>query len=129
MIRIYHIGNWIYNDSTIAIPCKDVLDINEARNTVLNIRREWQEEYSDEEYNKIFGKNKVIILEEKTSYIRKIGHWVCSGYEYKEWDWVSYWKETEIFGRGAMKCYIFKCQDLYNEYNIHCTMQKEVQNE
>lgn len=121
MIKIYSLGDCCYDDRVLAIRCKDVKNIEEARNIILSIRRKWQEEYTDEEYRQKFGRDKVLILGEETCHIRKIGRWECSGYEYKEWNWVSRWKKTEKLGRGAMKVYLFYCADDWTEYNIYFT--------
>lgn len=104
MIKIYSLGD-LYDDRILAIRCKDVKDIEEARNIILNIRRKWQEEYTDEEYRQKFGRDKVLILNEETCHIRKIGRW----------------EKTEKLGRGAMKVYLFTCADDWTEYNIYFT--------
>ena len=117
-VRLYSVGK--FYEETYAIPCKDVKDIEEARNIILSMRREWQETYTDEEYLKKFGKNKVVIYHEETCYIRYVGRWVCEGYEYKEWDWEMTWEKTNKIGRGAMECYVFFVENKYKEFDIYC---------
>ena len=47
-MKIYRFGE--FYEETYAIKCKDVKDIEEARNIILNIHLNWKDEYSDEEY-------------------------------------------------------------------------------
>ena len=116
-MKIYNVGSIF--DETYAIKCKDVKDIEEARNIILNLYANWKDEYSDEEYQKRFGKPKVAILKEETCYIRYCGEWVSYDYECVEWDWKMTWKITNKIGRGAMKCYVFYVEDSYREYDIY----------
>ena len=122
-MKIYYVGNFF--DEIYAIKCKDVKDIEEARNIILNHYATWKDKYSNEEYQKRFGKPKVVILKEEMCYIRYCGEWVSSGYEYEEWDWVMTFKKTDKIGRGAMKCYVFYVQDSYREYDIYSREKKE----
>lgn len=123
-MKIYRIGS--FYEETYAIRCKDVKDIEEARNIILKSYANWKDEYSDEEYQKRFGKPKVVILKEETCYIRYCGEWVNSGYEYEEWDWKMTFKKTDKIGRGAMKCYVFFVQHSYSEYEKYLREKKEV---
>ena len=125
MTNVYVLGYKLYNDNVYAIPCKKVKDIEEARKLILNIHRIWQDEYSDEEYKQKFGRDKVVIIKEETAHIRLLGKWETSGYEYHETEWIMGWQKTDKLGRGAMKCYIFTCQDDYVEYFKHLT-EKEL---
>lgn len=113
-MKIYNVGS--FYEETYAIRCKDVEDIEQARNIIYKFYADWKDEYSDEEYQKRFGKPKVVILKEETCYIRYCGEWVSYGYECVEWDWKMTWKITNKIGRGAMKCYVFYVQDSYSEY-------------
>ena len=122
-MKIYRIGE--FYEETYAIKCKDVKDIEEARNIILNIHLNWKDEYSDEEYKKKFGKRKTVILGEETCYIRYCGEWVSYGYECVEWDWKMTWKITNKIGRGAMKCYVFYVQHSYSEYEKYLR-EKEI---
>ena len=117
-LKVYSVGE--YYEETYAIRCKDVKDIEEARNIILNYSYDdWKDEYSDEEYQKRFGKPKVVILKEETCYIRYCGEWVNYGYGCVEWDWQMTWKKTNKIGRGAMQCYVFYVEDSYSEYEKH----------
>lgn len=120
--KIYSIGYWY--ESTYAIRCKDVKDIEEARNIILNFYAKWKDTYSDEEYQKKFGKPKVVILGEETCYIRYTGRWLEYGYESPEWDWVMAWNKTDKISCGAMKCYVFYVEDSFSEYNIYLEENK-----
>ena len=122
-LKIYSVGK--YYEETYAIKCKDVKDVEEARNIILNFYANWKDEYSDEEYQKRFGKSKVVILKEETYYIRYCGEWVSYGYEYVEWDWQMTWKKTNKIGRGAMQCYVFYVENSFREYDIY-SREKEV---
>lgn len=113
-LKIYRIGNFF--EETYAIKCKDVKDIEEARNIILNYYAAWKDEYSDEEYQKKFGKPKVVISKEETCYIRFCGEWVSYGYECVEWDWKMSWKKTNKIGRGAMQCYVFYVENSLCEF-------------
>ena len=115
--KIYCVGDSF--EETYAIKCKDVKDIEEARNIILKVYADWKDKYSDEEYQNKFGKPKVVILKEETCYIRHCGELVIYGYEYKEWDWKMGWKKTNKIGRGAMKCYVFYIEDSFSEFETY----------
>lgn len=115
-LKIYYVGN--FYEETYAIRCKDVKDIEEARNIILNYYATWKDKYSDEEYQKIFGKPKVVILKEEMCYIRYCGEW-------GEWDWKMTFKKTDKIGRGAMKCYVFYVEDSFREYDIYIQEKKK----
>ena len=116
-LKIYCVGDSF--EETYAIKCKDVKDIEEARNIILKVYADWKDKYSDEEYQNKFGKPKVVILKEETCYIRHCGEWVIYGYEYKEWDWKMVWKKTDKIGRGAMQCYVFYIEDSFSEFETY----------
>ena len=123
-LKVYSVGK--YYEETYAIKCKDVKDIEEARNIILNYSyADWKDEYSDEEYQKKFGKPKVIIKKEETCYIRYCGEWVNYGYECVECDWQMSWKKTSKIGRGAMQCYVFYVENSFREYDIY-SREKEM---
>lgn len=113
-IQVYGVGE--YYENNYAIRCKDVKNIDEAREIILSMTREWQNEYTDEEYIKTFGYPKLVIEHEETCYLRYTGQWIVSGYEYKEADWVMSWKKTDIKGQGAMKCYVFYLRDTFGDF-------------
>ena len=115
--KIYCVGDSF--EETYAIKCKDVKDIEEARNIILKVYADWKDKYSDEEYQKKFGKPKVVILKEETCYIRHCGELVIYGYEYKGWDWKMGWKKTDKIGRGAMQCYVFYIEDSFSEFETY----------
>lgn len=115
--KIYYVGDSF--EETYAIKCKDVKDIEEARNIILKVYADWKDKYSDEEYQKKFGKPKVVILKEETCYIRHCGELVIYGYEYKGWDWKMGWKKTDKIGRGAMQCYVFYIEDSFSEFETY----------
>ena len=115
--KIYCVGDSF--EETYAIKCKDVKDIEEARNIILKVYADWKDKYSDEEYQKKFGKPKVVILKEETCYIRHCGELVIYGYEYKGWDWKMGWKKTDKIGRGAMQCYMFYIEDSFSEFETY----------
>ena len=73
-LKIYCVGDSF--EETYAIKCKDVKDIEEARNIILKVYADWKDKYSDEEYQNKFGKPKVVILKEETCYIRHCGELV-----------------------------------------------------
>lgn len=123
-IKIYSVGD--FYETTYAIRCKDVKDIEEARNIILKFYGDWKDEYSDEEYQNKFGKPKVVILKEETCYIRHCGEWVSYGYECVEWDWKMSWKKTDKIGRGSMKCYVFYVEDSFSEYETYLEEKSEV---
>ena len=122
-IKIYSVGD--FYEETYAIKCKDVKDIDEARNIILKIYADWKDTYFDEEYQKKFGKPKVVILKEETCYMRHCGEWVSCGYECVEWDWQMTWKKTNKTGRGAMKCYVFYIENSYREYDTYLREKEE----
>ena len=115
--KIYCVGDSF--EETYAIKCKDVKDIEEARNIILKVYADWKDKYSDEEYQNKFGKPKVVILKEETCYIRHCGELVIYGYEYKGWDWKMGWKKTDKIGRGAMQCYVFYIEDSFSEFETY----------
>ena len=115
--KIYCVGDSF--EETYAIKCKDVKDIEEARNIILKVYADWKDKYSHEEYQKKFGKPKVVILKEETCYIRHCGELVIYGYEYKGWDWKMGWKKTDKIGRGAMQCYVFYIEDSFSEFETY----------
>ena len=115
--KIYCVGDSF--EETYAIKCKDVKDIEEARNIILKVYADWKDKYSDEEYQNKFGKPKVVILKEETCYIRHCGELVIYGYEYKVWDWKMGWKKTDKIGRGAMQCYVFYIEDSFSEFETY----------
>lgn len=119
--KIYMVGD--YYEETYAIRCKDVKDIEEARNIILNFYAKWKNKYSDEEYQKKFGKPKVVILKEETCYIRYCIEWISCGYECVEWDFKMTWKKTNKIGRGAMQCYVFYVEDSYREFDKHLRVE------
>lgn len=116
-LKIYCVGDSF--EETYAIKCKDVKDIEEARNIILKVYADWKDKYSDEEYQNKFGKPKVVILKEETCYIRHCGELVIYGYEYKGWDWKMGWKKTDKIGRGAMQCYVFYIEDSFSEFETY----------
>ena len=122
-MKIYRVGE--FYEEIYAIKCKDVKDIEEARNIILNIHLNWKDEYSDEEYKNKFGKPKTVILGEETCYIRYCGEWISYGYECVECDWKMSFKKTDKTGRGAMKCYVFYVENSYSEYNEYLRDKKE----
>ena len=124
---IYRVGDFF--EENYAIKCKDVKDIEEARNLILKFYSDWKDTYSDEEYQKKFGKPKVVILKEETCYIRYCGEWVSYGYECVEWDWKMSWKKTNKIGRGAMKCYLFCVENSYSEYEKYLREKSEVKDD
>ena len=126
-MKIYRFGE--FYEETYAIKCKDVKDIEEARNIILNIHLNWKDEYSDEEYKNKFGKPKTVILDEETCYIRYCGEWVSYGYECVEWDWKMSFKKTNKTGRGAMKCYVFYVESSYCEYEEYLRDKRRLVNE
>lgn len=117
IIQIYKVGH--FYESTFAIRCKDVKDIEEARKIILNLHSVWQDEYTDEEYIKKFGKPKTLILGEEICHLRYTGEWITTGYEYRETDWIMTWKKTNKTGRGSMECYVFYLEDHFNEYQTY----------
>lgn len=122
-VKIYNVGS--FYEEAYAIRCKDVEDIEQARNIIYKFYADWKDEYSDEEYLRKFDKPKVVILKEETCYIRYCGEWVSYGYECVEWDWKMTWKITNKIGRGAMKCYVFYVQHSYSEYEKYLR-EKEI---
>ena len=117
VIKIYYLGE--FYESTYAIRCKDVKDIDEAREIILSKRNKWQEEFTDEEYKQKFGRNKVEILKERKAFVRLIHRYVKTSYEYNEYDMRSEWQETNKGGRGAMECYVFETRnddDIYWDF-------------
>lgn len=126
-MKIYRIGK--FYEEIYAIKCKDVKDIEEARNIILNIHAKFKDEYSDEEYKKKFEKPKTVILGEETCYIRYCGEWVSYGYECVEWDWEMSFKKTNKTGRGAMKCYVFYVESSYREYQEYLRDKRGLEND
>ena len=124
---IYRVGDFF--EENYAIKCKDVKDIEEARNLILKFYSDWKDTYSDEEYQKKFGKPKVVILKEETCYIRYCGEWVSYGYECVEWDWIMSWKKTNKIGRGAMKSYLFYLENSDSEYEKYLREKLEIKDE
>lgn len=113
-IKIYPIGE-SYGDK-FAIRVKDIPDIEEARNIMKKLTRKWQDNFTDEEYIKKFGHEKVVITNEEKSYVRNVGRWVEYGYEYKEYDFVHTYEISEKGGRGAMLCWVFNIEDRTSDY-------------